>query len=573
MPSSLLLHPTSYDASHFDAETQRLLHATIDWFESRGLEKLVSDYHANVFYSDFLEFAAKEKLFSTLLTPARDGHGNPDKRWDTARVAALSEILGFYGLNYWYPWQVTVLGLGPVWQSENAVARNRAAQALDAGGVAAFGLSEKEHGADIYSSDMVLTPNGDGTYSATGSKYYIGNGNCATTVSIFGRIDGVEGSDQYVFFYADSTHPAYHVVKNVVPSQMYVAEFRLEDYPVTADDILHTGEDAFSAALNTVNIGKFNLCFGGIGLSTHSFYEAITHAHNRVLYGKPVTEMPHIRRMFVDTYARLIGMRLFCDRAIDYFRSAGPEDRRYLLFNPVTKMKATTEAEKVMDLIGEIVAAKGFEADNFIPLAKVDVNGLPKLEGTVAVNLMLIGKFMPAYLFMPETLPDIPVRRDAADDEFLFRQGPARGLGKVRFQDWRKPYADSAHIPNVARFTEQAEAFVELLTTAAPDEAQLTDMDLMLNFGELFTLIVYGQLILEQATLVEVDDDLVDATFDVLIRDFSSQAVDLMGKRGATQAQRDWAVSALRTPVVDDSRFDRVWQQIASLSGAYEMKR
>ena len=100
----------------------------------------------------------------------------PDKRWDTSRIAALSEILGFYGLNYWYPWQVTILGLGPVWQSDNETARARAASALASGGVAAFGLSEKEHGADVYSTDMVLTPNGSGGYLASGSKYYIGNG-------------------------------------------------------------------------------------------------------------------------------------------------------------------------------------------------------------------------------------------------------------------------------------------------------------------------------------------------------------------------------------------------------------
>ncbi len=53
----------------------------------------------------------------------------------------------------------------------------------------------------------------------------------------------------------------------------------------------------------------------------------------------------------------------------------------------------------------------------------MDVDGLPKLEGTVAVNLALIAKFMPAYLFAPESFPAIPTRNDAADDEFLFRQG------------------------------------------------------------------------------------------------------------------------------------------------------
>ncbi|MFC4945167.1 acyl-CoA dehydrogenase family protein [Pseudonocardia sp. GCM10023141] len=568
----MLLDPNRYDPQHFDEETRRALRAVIDWFESRGKRRLVEDYHGKVFYAEFLEFVAKEGLFATFLTPARDGDGHSAKRWDTARIAAMSEILAFYGLNYWYPWQVTVLGLGPVWQSDNAAARERAAAALDAGGVGAFGLSEKEHGADIYASDMVLTPDPAGGYTATGGKYYIGNGNCATTVSVFGRIAGVEGPDQYVFFYADSTHPNYHVVRNVVPSQMYVAEFRLEDYPVGAEDILHTGEAAFSAALNTVNIGKFNLCFGGIGLTTHAFYEAITHAHNRVLYGKPVTAFPHVRRQFVDAYARLAGMRLFSDLAVDYFRSAGPEDRRYLLFNPITKMKVTTEAETVLALLGEIVAAKGFEADNYLPIAKMDVNGLPKLEGTVAVNLALIGKFMPAYLFQPQDYPPVPTRLDAADDAFLFRQGPARGLGKIRFHDWRAVYARHAHRPNVAVFTEQAEAFTTLLTTAGPDAAQLGDMDFTLALGELFTLIVYGQLILEQAEITGVDDAVLAAVFDVLIRDFSEQAIALHGKRSSTTAQQEWAVSALRKPVTDQAAFDSLWQQVAALSGAYAMR-
>lgn len=566
-----LLDPHRYDPEWFDGETRRLLRATIDWFEQRGKRKLIEDYHAKVFYADFLEFVAKEGIFATFLTPGRDGDGHPAKRWDTARIAAMSEILGFYGLNYWYPWQVTVLGLGPVWQSENAGARRRAAAALDAGGVAAFGLSEKEHGADIYASDMVLTSDGTGGYTATGGKYYIGNGNCATTVSVFGRIDGVEGPDQYVFFYADATHPNYHVVKNVVPAQMYVAEFRLEDYPVRAEDILHTGAEAFSAALNTVNIGKFNLCFGGLGLATHAFYEAITHAHNRILYGNPVTAFPHVRRQFVDAYARLIGMRLFSDRAVDYFRSANPDDRRYLLYNPITKMKVTTEAERVITLLGEIAAAKGFEADNFLTLAKQDVTGLPKLEGTVAVNLALILKFMPAYLFQPQDHPPVPARTEAADDEFLFRQGPARGLGKIRFHDWRATYARRADIPNVAQFTAQADAFLDLLRTAPPDGTQAGDMDFTLTLGELFTLLVYGQLILEQAEITGLDDDVLGAVFDVLIRDFSGYATELHGKRSSTEAQQRWAVSAVRKPVTDDAAFERVWQQAVALDGAYEM--
>ena len=570
--SDLLFNPNTYDPAHFDAETRRLLRATIDWFEQRGKAKLLEDYHGKVFYADFLDFAAKERLFATFFTPAADAAGDADKRWDTSRNAALAEILGFYGLNYWYPMQVTVLGLGPVWQSTNPVTRARAAAVLEAGGVGAFGLSERGHGADIYSTDMVLTADGNGGYLANGGKYYIGNGQNAGVVSVWGRIDGIEGQDQYVFFFADSAHPNYHVIKNVVPAQMFVSQFELENYPVSAEDIMHTGEQAFSAALNTVNVGKFNLCFGGIGMAAHSLYEAITHAHNRVLYGKPVTDFPHVRREFVDAYSRLIAMKLFSDRAIDYFPSAHADDRRYLLFNSVTKMKVTTEAQRVIALLADVVAAKGFEKDTYFEQAAMDIRALPKLEGTVHVNMALVLKFLPNYLLQPTDLPYVPRRRDGADDAFLFHQGPARGLGKVRFADWRTSYDAFADIANVAIFREQAEGLVKLVTRAGPDADQAKDLDLLLALGELFTLVVYGQLILEQASLTSLDPDLIDQVFDVLVRDFSAYAVDLHGKASSTKAQQLWALEHVRKPAAGTDRYDRVWQQVRDLAGAYEMR-
>ncbi|MFI7426376.1 acyl-CoA dehydrogenase [Micromonospora sp. NPDC049836] len=571
MTDPLLFHPHHYDPADLDETSRRLLRATIDWFESRGKRALVESYNHHEWYADFLDFAAKERLFATFLTPAADAGGDPDKRWDTARNAALSEILGFYGLGYWYTWQVTVLGLGPVWQSGNTTARARAAALLDEGHVMAFGLSERPHGADIYATDMLLTPDGAGGFRATGGKYYIGNGNVAGLVSVFGRRADVDGPEGYVFFAADSRHPAYRLVRNVVNAQMYVSEFRLEDYPVRAEDVLHTGQAAFDAALNTVNVGKFNLCTASIGICEHAMYEAVSHAHNRVLYGRRVTDFPHVRRELTDAYARLVAMKLFSDRAVDYFRSAGPDDRRYLLFNPMTKMKVTTEGEKVIDLLWDVIAAKGFEADTYFDKAARDIRGLPKLEGTVHVNLALILKFLPNYLFRPAEHPPVPTRRDAADDEFLFRQGPARGLGAIRFHDWRTPYDAHAHLPNVARFREQADGLAALLAAHAPDEAQQRDLDFLLTVGQLFALIVYGQLILEQAGLTGLDADLLDGIFDLLIRDFSGYATELHGKAATSDEQAAWALTQVRRPVRDAERAARVWARVVALSGGYEM--
>ncbi|MEW2379430.1 acyl-CoA dehydrogenase family protein [Micromonospora sp. NPDC047812] len=572
MADSLLLDPHSYDPAHLDDTSRRLLRATVDWFEGRGKKALLDSYNRHEWYADFLDFAAKEGLFAAFCTPAADGGGDPAKRWDTARNAALSEILGFYGLGYWYTWQVTVLGLGPVWQSDNAAARARAAELLADGHVMAFGLSERAHGADIYSTDMVLTPDGDGGFRATGAKYYIGNGNVAGLVSVFGRRADVEGPDGYVFFAADSRHPAYHLVRNVVNAQMYVSEFRLADYPVRPEDVLHTGRAAFDAALNTVNVGKFNLCTASIGICEHAMYEAVTHAHNRVLYGRRVTDFPHVRRELTDAYARLVAMKLFSDRAVDYFRSAGPDDRRYLLFNPMTKMKVTTEGERVVDLLWDVIAAKGFEADTYFDKAAKDIRGLPKLEGTVHVNLTLIMKFMANYLFHPAEHPPVPRRHDAADDEFLFQQGPARGLGAIRFHDWRAAYDAHAEVPNVARFREQADGFCALLAAHAPSEEQQRDLDFLLALGQLFALIVYGHLILEQAELTGLDRDVLDEIFDVLVRDFSAYATELHGRTATTGEQAAWALAHVRRPVADPGRTTRMWARVAALSGAYEMR-
>src|SRR5215204_1980345 len=568
----LLFNPRTYEPTHLDARSREIMLKTIDFFETRGKQTLLEHDHERVWYSDFLEFVKETKVFATLLTPAADAAGDADKRWDTSRICAFNEITGFYGLAYWYTWQVTILGLGPIWQSGNAQARRRAAELLDAGAIFAFGLSEREHGADIYSTDMILTPDGNGGFSASGGKYYIGNGNVAGMVSVFGRRPDVEGPDGYVFFVADSSHPAYKLVSNVVHGQLYVSAFDLVDYPVRPEDVLHTGVEAFEAALNTINVGKFNLGFCSIGMAEHCFYETINQAEGRVLFGKRVTEFGQVRRILSEAYARLLAAKLYGARAVDYVRTASREDRRYLLFTPINKMQVTTEGERIVRLLAEVISAKGFERDSYFESAKNIIDGLPKLEGTVHVNRALTLKFMPAYLFGAEALEAPPSRRDAADDSFLFAQGPTRGLSKVKFPDWRPTLDAFATVPNVAVFREQADALAAMLQEAPLTQDQMTaDLDFQQSLAQLFTLIPYGQLILEQAQLDETSHDVVDTIFATFVRDFSATAVELHGKASSTEAQQAWALASVRKPLVDESRGDRIYAEIRSLAGAYEM--
>ncbi len=566
-----LIQPKKYSSLMADEGSRTIMEKTIAFFEKMGKTRLLDDYNKKVWYREFVDFIGKEQIFAKLLTPKQYADGDPDCRWDTARNSEYSELLAFYGLGYWYCFQVTILGLGPIWMSPNEKAKKKAAKLLKEGAIFAFGLSERTHGADIYSTETTLTPKGDGTFVANGEKYYIGNGNEAEMVSTLGKIK--DGTDDYTYFVTNYRHKAYELKKNVISHQEYVSNFALHDYPITEDDILSRGPHAWDSSLNTVNIGKFNIGPASIGIAEHCFYEAITHASNRILYGMKVTDMPHVRKNFMDAWLRLVAMKMYQRRSTDYFRGAGENDRRYLLYNPTSKMKVTLQSEDVINLLWDVIAARGFEKDTIFHMAAADVRGPSKLEGTVHVNVQLIRKFMKNYFFSPADYTPVSPDFSLNDDLFLFNQGPTKGLGKVQFHDYTPVFEANKDLPNVATFIKQIKIFKEMLEKAGPDKMQDMDPSWSLPVGEMFSIVVYGQLILEQAKFDNLDKDVLNQIFDFMVRDFSHFGLQIYGNHSTKDEQRAFCKDIMLIKAVPDAeQYNRVWEKyVSALNGEYEM--
>jgi len=568
---NFFIQPKKYKCLMADEGSRAIMDKTVAFFEKMGKERLLDDYNKKIWYKEFVDFIGKEQIFAKLLTPKKYADGDPDCRWDTARNSEYSELLAFYGLGYWYCFQVTILGLGPIWMSPNEKAKRKAARLLKEGAIFAFGLSERTHGADIYSTETALTPKEDGTWVANGEKYYIGNGNEAEMVSTLGKVK--DGTDDYTFFVTNYHNKAYELKKNVISHQEYVSNFALHDYPITDDDILSRGPHAWDSALNTVNIGKFNIGPASLGVAEHCFYEAITHASNRILYGMRVTDMPHVRKNFMDAWLRLVAMKAYQRRSTDYFRGANANDRRYLLYNPTSKMKVTLQAEDVINLLWDVVAAKGFEKDTYFHMAVADIRGPSKLEGTVHVNVQLIRKFMKNYFFNPveytPTEPDFSLN----DDMFLFNQGPTKGLGSVQFHDFKPIFEANKDLLNVSTFISQIEIFKEMLEKAGPDKMQDMDPSFSLPLGEMFSIVVYGQLILEQAKFDNIDPDILNQIFDFMVRDFALFALQIYYNHNTKDEQRAFCKEImLIKAVADPEQHNRVWEKyVFALNGEYEM--
>ena len=112
----ILLNPKKHDRKYSDEKSREIMLKTLEFFEKKGLASIKEDDRKRVWYREYLDFIKENKIFATLLTPSRYSD-DPDARWDTYRNCEFNEIIAFYGLGYWYTWQVSILGLGPIWMA------------------------------------------------------------------------------------------------------------------------------------------------------------------------------------------------------------------------------------------------------------------------------------------------------------------------------------------------------------------------------------------------------------------------------------------------------------------------
>ena len=323
---------------------------------------------------------------------------------------------------------MSFLGLFPILISANEPLKREAIAQLEAGGLFAFAVSEREHGSDLLAMEFALRSNGPAGFMARGSKCYIGNANAAGLVSVLGKQTGATDEkpnrrSPFVFFALRPRETAAFASVRKIRTHgirtAFVGEFAVSDNVVSAEDVFFEGREAWDAAFGTVDFGKFFLGFGSVGICERAFAEAFGHLSKRVLYGKPVTDMPHIRHALAGAFARLLGMKLYAYRAVDYLHAAGTGDRRYLLFNAVQKARVSTEGVKVMGLLSECIGARGFESDTYFETALREAPMVPGLEGSTHINFALTAQFIDQYFAQSANGPPTPesVTLAAADPE------------------------------------------------------------------------------------------------------------------------------------------------------------
>ncbi|HZN66599.1 MAG TPA: acyl-CoA dehydrogenase family protein [Tepidisphaeraceae bacterium] len=571
LPLAFSSAPRSAAADVYLADPPAL--ALFNFFERKGLAAIKEEDRGEQWYADWLAYQAEHRLYAALLSP-RD-YSTLGHEFDLLRVTRFLEVFGYFSPAHGYSLQVTFLGLFSILMGSNSALKREAVAALEAGGLLAFGVSEKSHGADLLANEFTLRETRPGRFVANGAKYYIGNANCASMISILarkqeGRFDGrARRATPVLFVLRPKGSPGFGNVRKIGTLGVraaFVGEFAVKDQEVPAADVVAEGRDAWDALFGTVTLGKFFLGFGSIGICEHALDEATAHLRGRILYGRPAIEMPHLRAAMAQAYARLTGMKLYAYRALDYVHAGSAEDRRYLLFCAVQKAKVSTEGTKVIGLLSECVGAKGFESDTYFEMALRDAQLIPGLEGSTHVNFRMTAEFIGRYFSNPDA--HLPAPRSLVAGEVRRGENPylmeARtgAVNAVAFPHFLAAYKPLLAGRNVRTFARQCRAF-RLFVTRNPPKSAAPDLATSIGLGQCLATIAYGQLIAENAARLRVPADLVSAVFHGLVNDLSASALSLASMAQTDSAGRTLLRRMVAVPRTTAADWESVCERLA----------
>ncbi len=483
-----------------------------EWFRDRGANVTTRQEAVRATPADFIEFVRDSKLLARTLIPS----AQPELLgWTPRRVAGTSSALAAHGFTEWLMWHVSSLAALPVWMSDNLQVRDVYREGFERGVFGAFAMSERAAGADWRHTRSVVRPARHG-YIAEAQKDYSGNAESSQLVTTFARYDdGAEGG--YAFFRADARQRGYIVERNAVPEQMRVTQFRLEGYAFGPQDMITAGGQAFADAVNTLNVGKFNLATASVGMARRALAETVQHTSTRSLFGSQVIEFGQIRRILNDAGIRIVALNAFNEATIQSLERASSADRSFRLMTSVAKSLVTLKAVEVIRDLGEAISARAFESESLFRIMAQYVEWLPRLEGTRYVNMMQSVRAASAFSAYLRGHDDAEMQMSSGDVgvSYLLSQQPLGKLENTSFS-----YIDrsvlTTDLAGGREFVALVSALAEVFEKDLPrrgDEAVIEAR------GELFTRCFFGVVVLQQLTETGESEEVADRVANWLTDD------------------------------------------------------
>jgi len=253
--------------------------------------------------------------------------------------------------------------------------------------VAAFALSEPEHGSDAGALELRAEPDGEG-WRLTGVKTWISNAPDADVYSVFARTTEGAGAKGVTAFAVPGDAPGLSGAPIDLIAPHPAGRLEFDGVPVDDSQLLGERDGGFRIAMRTLDLFRPSVGAFAVGMAARALDLAVRHAGDRRSFGKLLREHQAVSQLLGEMATRTEAARLLV------YAAASAHDRGdgSTKASAMAKLFATETAQWVVDSAVQIHGAAALESSHPLAHLYADVRAPRVYEGTTEIQREIVAR-------------------------------------------------------------------------------------------------------------------------------------------------------------------------------------
>ncbi|WP_297081531.1 acyl-CoA dehydrogenase family protein [uncultured Demequina sp.] len=258
--------------------------------------------------------------------------------------------------------------------------------------VAAFGLTEPDHGSDTArgletTARRRTGPDGRDEWVLNGAKRWIGNGAWADLVVIWAKD---VADDQVKGFLVRTPAPGFSASKIERKQSLRAvenADIVMTDLVIPETDRLQR-IDGFRDVAVVLRLTRADVAWQALGVAVGAYEAALKYAQERHQFGKPIASYQLVQEKLARSLSNITASIALCMR-VSQMQDQGIQRDHH---SAMAKAFVTARMRETVALAREITGGNGITLDQGVARFFADAEAVYTFEGTYDMNSLIVGK-------------------------------------------------------------------------------------------------------------------------------------------------------------------------------------
>lgn len=316
-------------------------------------------------------------------------HGGAFAKLDVRALCLCRETLAQFSALADFAFAMQGLGVGPISLYGSDALKDRYLPGVrDGAKIAGFALTEPEAGSDITAMRTLAHRDGQG-WRLDGEKTFISNAGIAHHYVVFARLANT-AERAFGAFVVDADNAGLAVTERIDTLAPHpLGTIVLNDCRVFEEAVVGPPDKGLRVALGTLDVFRSTVAAAAVGFARRALREAVIHAKERQVFGKPLAEHQLTR-------GRIAEMAMSVDAsALLVYRAAWTRDtvaERVTREAAMAKLHATESAQRIIDDAVQLLGASGVVAGAPTERLYREIRALRIYEGTSEIQKLVIAE-------------------------------------------------------------------------------------------------------------------------------------------------------------------------------------